>query len=55
MKGYEDQAKTDEGLAKDALEKANQAKISAQDAAKKVSDSAKTVDGILDSLGMTSI
>jgi hypothetical protein len=52
MKTFEEQAKSDESLAKDALWKANQAKTSAQDAAKKVADSAKTVDGILDALGI---
>lgn len=51
MKGFEDQAKTDEGLAKDALEKANQAKTSAQEASSKVREAARTVDGILQDLG----
>lgn len=50
MKEFEDQATNDEKLAKDALERANQAKTSAFDADTKVKNSMETVRGILASL-----
>ena len=50
MKNYETQAANDEKLAKDALERVNQAKTSAYDADKKVSESLGTVKGILSAL-----
>ncbi|XP_054719317.1 laminin subunit gamma-1-like, partial [Uloborus diversus] len=50
LREYENQAASDEALAKDALEQANQAKISATDASVKVKNALDTVEDILRAL-----
>ncbi|RWS28921.1 laminin subunit gamma-1-like protein [Leptotrombidium deliense] len=50
MKTFEEQAENDKNLAHDALERANQAKTSSQEAGRKVANATRTIDEILESL-----
>lgn len=56
LRGYEDQAETDDKLSQEAQERANQAKTSAQEAKNKVDGAMKLVNNILNTLnGLDSV